>query len=151
MDAEKVQRAARILYRYKFAKNFWYRKAEFCEPIQFYDDKIKRGTVAFDDEIVIDPNSASIITQDGIDTDFLDAVVNGNDNALEISADKLDRLRRFVLHDEPLWGPSAHEAPQNPDQDVPIDTTLPELAEAEQSVAQAPSGWRRFWNRSPRG
>jgi hypothetical protein len=147
MDAEKVQRAARILYRYKFAKNSWYKKAEFCKPIKLYEDEIQRGTIAFDDEIVIDPNSASIITQDGIDSDFLDAVVNGNDSALEISTDKVDRLRRFVLHGEPLWGPSGHEAP---DQSASVDTTLPELAEAEQSVAQAPSGWRRFWNRSPR-
>ena|SRR6266851_310892 len=81
---DEAKNAAAVLNRYTFARA-WFRKGSF--------DK----NTPLDEGIFIDRTaSPPVIDHDATDPDFL-AAIYGQDDAIEIEADDLAKLRKYVL------------------------------------------------------
>jgi hypothetical protein len=100
-DATKAAVAAEV-YRYLFARA-WFRKSELPEigrrvyitPASL-EHELGRGLRLLAGGVLVYPQASPVVVADDQDLGFL-AAITGQDDAIELPADDLANLRRYVL------------------------------------------------------
>lgn len=100
-DATKAATAA-ATYRYMFARA-WFRKDNLPEIVAgapvtptSLEYQLERGFRLLAGGVLVNPQASPVVVADDQAPDFL-AAINGQDDAIELPADDLANLRRYVL------------------------------------------------------
>jgi hypothetical protein len=102
MDDESKAATARTVYRYLEARA-WFRGTKLprtsagtrVTPESLAED-LGRGRRLVADGVLVYPPTSPPVVGDDIDPDFL-AAVTGRDDAIDLAADELQKLRAYVL------------------------------------------------------
>ena len=110
-NATKVATAAGV-YRYMIARAR-FRKGKLPEIVAgvavtptSLEHELERGLRLLAGGVLVYPQASPPVVADDQDPDFLDAI-NGRDDAIEVEADDLEKLRKYVLRggDPPPYKP----------------------------------------------